>query len=328
VRFVVVGAGGVGSFVGGSLARAGHEVTLVGRGAHLRAVAERGLSVRGVRASFDVHLPATDDVARVATPDVVLLAVKAHQVAPIAERVGALANEGCTIVTMQNGVPFWFFDGFGGPLAGTRLRTVDPDGSVTGAIATGSVVGCVVNTGTRILQAGTVEQVGTVAYTFGVPNGDATSRARDIVAAFLSAGLGAVLEPNIRREVWMKVASNATLNPVSALTRATAEQMVDDGAVVAVMREAMAEQLAVGAALGLDVRMSIDERIAGNRVFGDQRTSMLQDVEAGRSLEIDAIVGAVVEIAALVGVDVPATRRLYALVRLLDRGSKGSRREV
>jgi 2-dehydropantoate 2-reductase len=326
MRFVVIGAGSVGSFAGGSLAHAGFDVTFIGRGAHVRAIAERGLEVHGTRDHFHVRVPSAETVSRMKTPDVALVTVKAHHLESLAGELRALAKSGCAIVTLQNGVPFWYFQGFGGKFEGTRLRSVDPSGALADAIDVGAIVAGVVNTGTRIPSPGVVEQVGELGYALGEPSGEESQRVRDLVAAFSQAGLDAVLDRNIRRTIWIKLVGNAALNPVSALTRATAEQMVDDAATASVLREAMRELCAVGAALGLDMQMSIDDRLAATRGYGDQRTSMLQDLEAGRPLELEPIAGAAVEIAALAGVPIPVARTLYALTRLVEGQSKPRQR--
>lgn len=318
----MIGAGSVGSFAGGSLAHAGFDVTFTGRGAHVRAIAERGLDVRGVRGRFHVRVPTTETVSRAKPPDVALVTVKAHHLESLVGELRGLAESGCAIVTLQNGVPFWYFQDFGGRFEGTRLHSVDPSGVLADAIDVRAIVAGVVNTGTRIPSPGIVEQVGELGYALGEPSGEESQRVRELVRTFSLAGLDAALDRNIRRTIWIKLVGNAALNPVSALARATAEQMVDDEAAATVLREAMRELCALGAAIGLDVTMSIDDRIAATRGYGDQRTSMLQDLEAGRPLELEPIAGAAVEIAALAGVPIPVTRTLYSLTRLLDRGTR------
>ena len=318
MRFLVIGAGAVGSFVGASLARAGYAVTLVGRGPHLRAIAAGGIAVRSGRATFGVRLPAVETVDIASDADIVLVAVKAHQLGPIAADLGALGQRGATIVTMQNGIPFWFFEGFGGPLEGVHLASVDPGGRIADRLRASSIVACVVNAGTRIPRPGVVEQVGDRSYALGAVAGS-LAPLEPLTRAFVEAGLDAGVADDVRDVVWQKLVGNAVLNPVSALVRATTAEIVDAPAVRALLAEAMGELVALGAALGFGAGAPIPQRLERTRGFGDQRTSMLQDVDAGRPLEIGPIVGAAVEIGTLAGVPLPATRRLHALVELLDR---------
>jgi len=319
---LVVGAGGVGSFVGGALVRAGYDVTFYGRGPHFDAIAAQGLDVSSARGTFHVSVATLDDLENSPDFGVILLAVKAHQIEPLAGRLGALARAGSTIVTLQNGVPFWYFDGFGGRLEGARLQSVDPGGTIAAAIDANSVIACVVNAGNRVPRPGTVEHVGDAAYALGTPSGKLTPQVHDLVDALTCAGLDPVADINVRYTIWNKVVGNATLNPVSALTRATAQEIVDDEAIVGLMRDSMEEQLATGRALGFEMPASAEAWVAATRRYGDQRTSMLQDLEAGRALELEPIAGAAIEIAGLLGIEVPATRRLYALTRLLDGTSR------
>jgi len=325
MRFAVVGAGAIGTFVGASLADAGFDVTLVGRGDHVAAMLANGVEVRGARRTFRVRVRATTAVAEVGSVDCVLLTVKAHDVPAVAGALEPLLRADTTIVAMQNGVPWWYFGAGGGPLAGTRLESVDPGGAVAGAIDPRRIVGSAVYSGARLLGSGVVRQSGDLDYVFGEPAGGTSERVGRIVDAFVQAGIDATEDPSIRHTIWVKLLGNTTFNPISALTRATAAQMVDDVAVRAVVREAMEEQVALGRRVGLDVNVALDERIARTRLLGDQRTSMLQDVEAGRRLEIEPILGAVVEIADRLGEPLPATRRLYALATLLDRALADAR---
>lgn len=318
MKFAIVGAGSIGSFVGASLAEAGFDVTLVGRGEHLRAIRERGIEVRGVRREFTVRVRATDLLSDVGVVDAILLTTKAHHVASVAPGLAPLMHDETFIVTMQNGVPWWYFEFGGGALAGSRLTSVDPDGTIARTVDTRRVIGSAINSGARLLAPGVVRQSGELHYAFGEPNGLLTARLQSLVDASARAGLDAVSDSNIRRTIWIKLIGNTTFNPISALTRATAAEMVGDERTVRLVREMMEEQVALGRRIGIDTDVSIEERIERTRILGDQRTSMLQDVEAARPLEIDAILGAVVEIADRVEAPLPATRRMLALVRLLD----------
>jgi 2-dehydropantoate 2-reductase len=317
VRFVVVGAGAIGSFTGGILARAGHAVVLEGRGEHSAVVSRAGLVVRDGADAFAVAFPpATGESA---TPDAVLVAVKAHALAPLAGRLAAFAAAGAAIVTLQNGLPFWYFAAAPGPLHGARLRSVDPDGALAAALPPRAVVACVVNAGARIPQPGVVERRGSRSFVFGEAAGGASARVERVAAAFAAAGLDARVAPDIRPAIWSKLAANAALNPVSALSGATAEAMVDDPGAVAVIGAIVVEMLATGRAAGVDADLPLADFLERTRAFADQRTSMLQDLDAGRPLELGPILDAPLEVAAALGVPAPATRRIAALVHLLER---------
>ncbi len=222
-------------------------------------------------------------------------------------------------MTTQNGIPWWYFSVGGGPLAGTSLRSVDPDGTIAAHIDLRRVIAGAIYSGARLLAPGVVKQSGDLDYVFGEPSGAQTQRLADLVAALQRAGIDAVARSDIRQTIWTKLLGNTTFNPISALTRATAIEMVEDRQVAALVSAAMTEQVELGKLIGVDVAISVDARIARTALLGGQRTSMLQDVDAGRRLETEGILGPVVEIADRVGAAIPVTRHLYALIRLLDR---------
>jgi 2-dehydropantoate 2-reductase len=325
MKFAVVGAGSIGTFLGASLADAGYDTTLVARGEQLAALQTRPAEVRGTRRSFSVPVRATDDIAEVGRVDVVLLTLKAHQLSAVAPLLDPLFGDDTVVVTTQNGIPWWYFSVGGGPLAGTSLRSVDPDGTIAAHIDLRRVIAGAVYSGARLLAPGVVKQSGDLDYVFGEPSGAQTQRLQALVAALQRAGVDAVARADIRQVMWTKLLGNTTFNPISALTRATAAEMVEDPQVSALVRAAMLEQIALGARVGIDIDISVDARIARTALLGAQRTSMLQDVDAGRPLETEGILGAVVEIADRVGADIPVTRHLYALVRLLERALERER---
>ena len=283
--------------------------------------------MHGLGTSFTVRVKTTQAAGDMELPDAVLVAVKAHDLASIAQPLGTLAKRGATIVTMQNGVPFWFFENFGGRLAGRHLQSVDPEGNIAKAIDISAIVCCVVSAGARIPQPGMVERMGNAAYALGEPTGEPTERLEQLRAALASAGLEVTTDSDIRAAVWHKLIGNVAVNPVSTLARATAAQMADDPGIADLLREIMREQIAVGRALGFSRADDVEARIQRTRTYGDQHTSMLQDFEAGRPLELDPIVGAAVEIAGMLGVPVPVTRHVYALTKVLARGMAAQRRE-
>jgi 2-dehydropantoate 2-reductase len=318
VKFVIVGAGATGAFLGARLARAGVDVTLVARGAHLAAMRERGVEVRDDGGSFVAHPPCTDDLSVVTEADAVFLTLKAHSLPDIAPRLGPLLGPDTAIVTGQNGIPWWYFERHGGPLDGTRLRTVDPGGIIATHIDARRVVGCVVYPATSIIAPGVIQHVEGNRFSLGELDGTTTERCRAIAAALIKGGLKAPIRPRIRDEIWLKLLGNVCFNPLSALTRATMAQIATDPEMRPVAQAMMEEADSVARALGIDLAIGVEQRLAGAEKVGAHKTSMLQDVERGRPLEVEALIGAVLEIATLLGLSLPHLRTVYACARLLD----------
>ena len=311
MRFAIVGAGATGGFLGAHLAKAGEEVLLVARGAHLAAMRERGVTVRSGGEEFTVRPDCTDDLDAIRAADVVFLTLKAHAIPPMAAAIGAALGPEACVVGAQNGIPWWYFED-------RHLESVDPGGVIARSIPYRRVVGCIVYPATRIVEPGVIEHLEGNRFTLGEPDGSRSERVRAISSALVGAGLRAPIQQRIRNELWLKLLGNATLNPVSALTGATLAEIVTSGATREVVRRLMEEVDAVAAALGVEVPLSIEKRIEGAAATGGHRTSMLQDREAGRPLEVEALLGAVVELADGEGVEVPSLRTLYGLTRLLD----------
>jgi len=319
VRLVVVGAGATGGFLGGFLARAGHEVTLVARGAHLEAMRRDGLRVRTTEGEFTVRPRCTDDLGAVAGAEAAFLAVKAHAIAPMAPALGAALGDGGTLVTLQNGIPWWYFQRHGGPLDGTTLQTVDPGGVIGQHIDPARVVGAVTYPATRIVEPGVVEHVEGTRFTIGELDSTRSERCRAISGALASSGLKCPVRADIRKQIWLKLIGNAVFNPLSALTRASLVAITTDPGTRAVALALMREAVRVAAAVGVELDLTVEQRLEGAARVGEHKTSMLQDVESGRPLEVDALVGAVVEIGRLAGLELPRLETVYACVKLLDR---------
>jgi 2-dehydropantoate 2-reductase len=264
-RFAVVGAGAIGAYVGASLARGGAEVVLIARGAHLAALRDRGVTVKSERGDFTAHPAATDSIASVGPVDVVILAVKAHQIAPIVDDLRALYHEHTAVISMQNGIPWWYFFGAGGPNEGHIVRSVDPDGAITAAIEPRRVVGCVIYSSTEIEAPGIIRHIEGTRFTLGDPSGGVSERTARIAQAFVAGGLKAPVENDIRPEIWLKLLGNMSFNPLSALTRSTLVDMCDDPGVVSIVETMMREASTVAAALGVMIPISIEKRIDGAR---------------------------------------------------------------
>ena len=311
MRFAVVGAGATGGFLGAHLARSGQEVLLVARGPHLAAMLRRGLTVRSGGEEFTAHPDCTDDLAAIGGAEVVFLTLKAHAIPALAPALGAALGKGAALVSAQNGIPWWYFPD-------RHLEAVDPGGVIARSIPYESVVGCVVYPATSVVEPGVIEHVEGTRFSLGEPDGSRSDRVQAIAAALVKAGLKAPVQTRIRGEIWLKVLGNATLNPISALTRATLREIVTSPATRDLVRQLMEEVDSVARAEGVEVPLSIEKRMEGAAATGDHRTSMLQDLEQKRPLEIDALLGAVVELAETSGVEVPALRTVYGLTKLLD----------
>jgi len=318
VRFAVVGAGAIGAYLGASLARGGADVVLIARGAHLDAMRRDGVRVLSGRGDFTARPEATDAFEAVGGADVVVIGLKAYSLPELAPRIGALLAPGAAVIPAQNGVPWWFFQSFGGPLDGTVLESVDPGGTITAAIAPGRVVGCVPYPATELVAPGVVRHIEGTRFAIGEPDGRRSDRCRLISEAFVAGGLKCPVEDRVREQLWLKLIGNVAFNPLSALTRATLGELGAVPEMVDVLRAVMEEVAAVGSALGIELPVSIDRRLEAGLGVGDHKTSMLQDLDAGKPLELDCMTGAVVEIAGKLGLPVPHTETVHACTKLVD----------
>ena len=317
MRFLIAGAGAIGAYIGARMARAGVDVTLFARGPPLRAMQQHGVRVKSAEGDFEARPRITGSLAEVGPVDVVFLAVKAHSLTHLAPQLSPVLAPDTTVVSTQNGVPWWFFQGLGGPAEGIRLERVDPGGVIAAAIEPRRVVGSIVYFSTEIIEPGVVLHTEGNRISLGEPDGTRSPRSRAIADALIASGLRCPVTTHIRNEIWVKILGNVAFNPISALTRATLVQMVRDPEVAALVRNIMEEAAAVAARLGLELPVSIEQRIAGAGKVGEHKTSMLQDLEAGRPLELEAVVGAVVELGERLGLPMPYTRTMYACAKLL-----------
>ena len=318
MKIAVVGAGAIGGYVGGWLAAAGEDVTFIARGANLDAIRRDGMRVVGEYGKEVVARAAAYQRTTEAGPqDVVILAVKAHQVSAIAPDIAALCHDETAIVTMQNGIPWWYFHKHGGPLEGTVVRSADPDGSIARSIDANRVIGSVVYPAATLEAPGVVHVVEGKRFTLGEPDGSTSARAQAISAAFTRAGFKSPVIGDIRSEIWLKLWGNLSFNPISALTHSTLAGLLRFPLTRQLSIEMMREAERVANALGITFRVGIDKRIAGAEKVGEHKTSMLQDVEAGRPLELEALIGAVVELGRLTQTPTPHIDAVYALISLL-----------
>lgn len=319
MKFAIVGAGAIGAFVGAMLAKSGEDVTLIARGAHLRAMQQRGVRVRGEIGEFEAHPAATDDPANVGEVDVVLLTLKAHSLPAMTPRLAPLIGPQTSVVSAQNGIPWWYFYRHGGPLEGTHLESVDPGGVITQYIDSARVVGCIVYPSTSVIEPGIIEHTEGNRFAIGEPDGSKSERCREIADVFIKAGLRCPIRTNIRHDMWVKLMGNVAYNPISALTRATLIEIVQCPETRELAAAIMREAESVAQKLGIEMGVSVEQRLAGAEKVGHHKTSMLQDIEAGKPTELEAIVGAVVELGEKLGLSLPNTTAVYACVKLLSQ---------
>jgi 2-dehydropantoate 2-reductase len=323
VRIVIAGAGAIGGYIGARLANAGADVALYARGPHLRAMQERGLRVVSPDGDFEVKPQAFGDLAAIGRADVVFLGVKAHSLTALAPQLQPLFGPDTIVVSTQNGVPWWYFQNYGGELEGLRLERVDPGGVIAAAIEPQRVVGSLAYFSTDVVEPGVIHHTEGNRISFGEPDGTKSERARKIAEALIAAGFRCPVSPRFRHEIWVKLLGNVAFNPISALTGGTLVELVRHPDVSRVIREIMTETEAVAARLNIELPISIDQRMAGAEKVGEHKTSMLQDLEAGRPMELEAVVGAVIELGDRLGVPMPATRTVYACASMLnDRRSR------
>jgi 2-dehydropantoate 2-reductase len=321
MKFLIAGAGAIGAYIGARMANAGFDVTLFARGPHLRAMQEHGVQVKNGEGDFLARPAIAGSLEEVGPVDVVFLGVKAHGLPQLAPQLRPVLGPETTVVSTQNGIPWWYFQGFGGELEGLRLERVDPGGVVSSAIPARSVVGSIVYFSTEISSPGVIQHIEGNRITLGEPDGSRSDRCRRIAEALVTSGLRCPVTARIRHEIWVKVLGNASVNPVSALTRATVVQIMRDPGVSPVIRKIMEEVEAVSNRMGMELPISIDQRMAGAEKVGEHKTSMLQDLEAGRPMELEALVGAVIELGERVGVHMPYTRTVYSLTKLLSKSA-------
>jgi 2-dehydropantoate 2-reductase len=338
MRICVVGAGAIGGFIASGLAGAstdaGIETSVLARGATLRALRYSGLRVHSAAGNAASNaasnaagtvtrrIRASDDAAELGTQDVVVLSVKAQSAAAAAASIGPLLGSDTIVLPTMNGVPWWFFDGFGGAYAWRHLDSVDPGGTISAIIDVSRVVGAVVHMSASSPEPGVVRQFSGNELIIGEPSGSDTARVRDLAAVLTAAGLAVTVSPRIREDVWYKLWGNLTIGPVSALTGATADQVLDDDLVRRFCESAMLEARAIGSRIGCPITETPADRSVVTRKLGAFRPSMLQDAEAGRALELDALTGAVREIGTLVGVPTPFVDALHGLTRLSARDGR------
>lgn len=321
MKVCIVGAGAIGGYVGAKLAQADAKVTLIARGAHLQAIQEKGLIVRHSDGTEDVvkDVVATNDMKAAGMQDVVIVALKAQSVPSVAPLLPVLYGEETIIVTAQNGIPWWYFRKLESPYADYRIQSVDADGIVEANIPVDRVIGCVVYPAAEIAAPGIIQHIEGDRFTLGELDGSKSDRIQKLSQLFNSSGLKSRVRNQIRNELWVKLWGNLAFNPISALTRSTLEQICQYPLTRELARNMMIEAQTIAEKLGVDFGISLKKRIAGAEGVGAHKTSMLQDIEAYRPTEVDAIVGSVAELGRLTQTPTPYIDAIYASVKLLER---------
>ena len=320
MKICIYGAGAIGGTLGVRLAQAGHDVSLIARGAHLDAMRANGLTLLQGDERAVVKLPASANAADFGAQDVVIVALKSHTLAAAVEGIAPLLGRDTAIVTAMNGVPWWFFDQWGGALQGTRLAACDRDGRIAAVLEHRRIIGGVVFMAADVPQLGVVRWNSGRRVVLGEPLHQSSARVDELTKALVGAGFEAVATDNIRRELWLKLLGNVCFNPVSVLTGVTTDVMLDDAHMRGLFLGMMREAITLANALGLGITVEPSARIAQTRKLGAIKSSMLQDVEAGRTIELDAIVGSVVEIAQRLALPAPFINAVYGTVRMRAKG--------
>ncbi len=321
MKITVVGAGAIGGYLGTRLAIAGEEVTFIARRRNLEAINADGfrLVLEDGTQEHAKNVRAVQRMAEAGPQDVVLITLKAHQLREVVDDLPALYGPDTMVVSMVNGVPWWYFHALPGPHEGRPVTAVDPDGAIARAIPAERVIGSVVYPAAELVAPGLVKLVEGNRFTVGEPSNERTPRVEALSQALMKAGFKAPVSRDIRSELWIKLWGNLSFNPISALTHATLQDIARFGPTRELARRMMAEGQAVAEALGVRFKITLEQRLAGAEAVGAHKTSMLQDVEAGRALELEALVGAVIELGHIAGVPTPTIEAIYAATKLLEQ---------
>ncbi len=320
MKVCIVGAGAIGGYMAVRIANAGHDVSVIARGPHLAAIKSRGMKLIEENDEFVAeNLTATEFVGELGPMDVVLLALKAHQIAPIVNDMSVLLGPNTVIVTLQNGIPWWYFQNFDGEYANRVVETVDPGGLLFKSIDPDRLIGCIAYPATTISKPGVIQHIEGNRFPVGELSGMKTERVQMVSDLFAESGFKSRIIDDIRSEIWLKLWGNLTFNPISALTHSTLVDICQFPLTRQLAVAMMTEAQTVGERLGAHFRIPMEKRIAGAESVGKHKTSMLQDVEAGKPIEIESMLGAVIELAEVTGVQTPTLRAIYACVSLLDK---------
>ncbi len=319
MKICVVGAGAIGGFMGARLAQRDHEISLIARGPHLAAIRQDGL--RLVQDNDEIvarNVVATDDIGELPVQDVVLLALKSHQIVSVLDRLPGIIGPETVMVTLQNGIPWWYFQKLPGTYEDRIVETVDPGGVLLKSINPDCLLGCIAYPAALIAEPGVIRHVEGIRFPLGELDGNLSERANRVSEALVDAGFKSPVLEDIRSEIWLKLWGNLSFNPISAMTHSTLEAICRFPLTRELAATMMTEAMEVAEKLGASFRVSLERRIEGAEKVGKHKTSMLQDVEAGKPLEIDGMLGVVIELAQMTGTPIPTLKAVYACVSLLN----------
>ncbi|MDA0849514.1 MAG: 2-dehydropantoate 2-reductase [Proteobacteria bacterium] len=319
MKICVFGAGAIGGYMGVKLAQAGADVSLVARGPHLAAMQQNGLRLIEEGQEHKVSVSASDTPADLGEQDYIIITLKAHSVPTVVEKMRPLIGKNTTIVSGVNGVPWWYFHKIGGPLEGRRLHSVDPDDTQWNGFGPDNVLGCVVYPAAEVIEPGVIKHIEGNRFSLGEPDGSKSERAISLSQALSAAGLKAPVRPKLRDEIWVKLWGNLSFNPISALTHATLDVLCTDEGTRPIARAMMLEAQEIAEKLGVKFPIDVERRIDGGAAVGAHRTSMLQDLDQGRPMEIDALVASVQELGKITQTPTPIIDTVLGLVRLRAR---------
>ncbi len=319
MKICIYGAGAIGGYLGVLLKQGGADVSLIARGAHLEAIKQDGLKLLIDGGEKVARMPATANPAELGPQDYVIIALKSHQAWEAAEAIRPLLGPHTAVVTAQNGIPWWYFHGFEGQYANLQLQSVDPEGRQWNIIGPERAIGCTVYPATEIVAPGIVKHIYGDRFGLGEPSRKETERVQNLAQAFAAGGLKAKINPEIRNDIWLKLWGNLCFNPISALTHATLDVVATDPGTRMVSRKMMEEAEKIARRIGVHFRVNIERRIDGAAAVGAHRTSMLQDLEKKRPLELDALLTVVQELGRLVNVDTPIIDAILALTQQMGR---------
>lgn len=317
MKICVIGAGAIGGLLAVKLARAGEDVSVIARGAHLASIVSNGLTLLEDDDTIVAHVNASDRIAEVGKQDLIILGMKAHQVAAVVRDLPAIIGAQSVVLTAQNGIPWWYFFKHGGPYEGIRLESVDPGGVIADNLPIERVIASVVYPAAEIERPGVIRHIEGNRFSLAEIDGSKSERILRVSETLGRSGFKAPVVSDIRGEIWTKLWGNSSFNPISALTHATLEDICKFGLTRALAADIMREVQAIGEALGIRFRIPLEKRIAGAEAVGAHKTSMLQDIESGRPIEADALLGSVIELGHIVNVATPHLDTVYAVVKLL-----------
>lgn len=325
LRLAVVGAGAIGGYLAVKLSLTGNDVTCIARGENLLAIQKHGMKLIRENGTEQLARVQACSMDQAQTYDYVFLTLKSHQVAAVAKDIDGLCHPTTSVVTMQNGLPWWYFHQLAGLYQGTQLQTLDPEALLWQHLKPERVIGAVVYPAAELVAPGVVKLIEGNRFTLGEPNGEKSERVTLLAQAMIAAGFKVPVSTDIRSELWVKLWGNLCFNPISALTHATLEEIALHPASLLLAKQMMQEAQAVGEKTGAQFKISIEKRIAGAQAVGAHKTSMLQDIEQGKALELDAILGGVIELGRVVGIATPTLETVYNLTRLLEQSVLQSR---